>query len=503
MSPRPPATVVSAFERGTARTAAVVGAGIGFAAAVGLLIGAGVPPVLLAGLAAPLVLAGAIRWPAFGLLVLLGLVYSVIPAPPVPLLGGTMQLSDVLLLGLGAALVVRVFRDPQLLLGRNGRAMLAPIGFLGALAAVSFAYALLVQPTATRDVLAEARHFLYWLLAPLVALALRDAAAWRRFVLALVGLGLLIAAIAALQSIFGIQLLRGRVEALETLGHYYGGVVRTITPGIYLVVFALLAAAARYALGASSLVVAGAIMVVPAIAIVFGFGRAIWAAALAALALLLVGLGPLRGLKLAFAAAVGGLIVTAILLVARPAVLDAVVDRAVSLPAEIDRGSSFAWRRLENEYAVKALAKSPLLGIGLGGDYKPVLNHALRPEQTRHLHNGYLYLVLKLGALAAIVPPWLAAACFVLLARAWNGATEPANRAAAAACFAAFMVPMLTSFSQPEWMTYTGVATLALFAGLLAAAANVADRTGRDTRPAASPGLGRASPAAPAAWRPV
>jgi O-antigen ligase len=459
----------------TSTTAAVVAAGLALATLLGLMIGAGVPPLLLAIGIAPIVIALAVWWPPFGLLLLLGLIYSVVPAPPLPLLGGTMQSSDLALLGLAAVLAVRAVREPASLFGRNGRVLLLPLAALAALAVVSFVHAMVVQTAATRDVLAEARHFLYWLLAPMVVLALRDAVTLRRFVLALVGLGLVIAAIAAAQSIFGIQILRGRVEALETLGHYYGGVVRTITPGIYLVVFALLAAAARYALGASGLAVAGALMVLPAIAVVFGFGRAIWAAALAALALLLVGLGPLRGLKLAFVAALGGLTVTAILLVAKPAVLEAVVDRAVSLPTEVDRGSSFAWRRLENEYAVKALAKSPLLGIGLGGDYKPVLNHALRPEQTRHLHNGYLYLVLKLGALAAIVPLWLALCCLVLLRRAWGAALEPADRAAAAACFAAFMVPMLTSFTQPEWMTYTGVATLALFAGLLAAAANVAE----------------------------
>lgn len=461
----------------TSATAAVVAAALALATLLGLMIGAGVPPFLLAIGVAPVVVALAVWWPPFGLVLLLGLVYSVVPAPPLPLLGGTMQASDLALLGLAAVLAVRAVREPATLLGRNGRVLLLPLATLAALAVVSFVHAMAVQTTATRDVLAEARHFLYWLLAPMVVLALRDAVALRRFVLALLGLGLVIAAITAAQSIFGIQILRGRVEALETLGHYYGGVVRTITPGIYLVVFALLLAAARYALGASGLAVAGALMILPAIAVVFGFGRAIWAAALAALALLLVGLGPLRGLKLAFVAALGGLIVTAILLVAKPAVLEAVVDRAVSLPTEVDRGSSFAWRRLENEYAVRALAKRPLLGIGLGGDYKPVLNHALRPEQTRHLHNGYLYLVLKLGALAAIVPLWLALACLVLLRRAWSAGPEPADRAAAAACFAAFMVPMLTSFTQPEWMTYTGVATLALFAGLLAAAANAAERS--------------------------
>jgi len=474
----------------TSRTRAVIAAGVVLAAFLGLLVGAGVPPLVLGIGLAPVAIAAAVWWPPFGLVLLLALVYSVVPAPPLPLLGGTVQSSDLALLGLAAVLAARAVRSPEPLFGRNGRVLLLPLALLAALAAVSLVHALVVQPTATRDVLAEARHFLYWLLAPMVVLALREAVAWRRFVLALIALGLIIAAIAALQSVLGIQVMRGRVEALETLGQYYGGVVRTITPGIYLAVFALLALAARYALGASSLLVAGALMVLPAIAIVFGFGRAIWAAALAALALLLVGLGPLRGLKLGFVALLGGLLATTILLFAKPAVLDAVVDRAISLPTEVDRGSSFAWRRLENEYAVKALARSPLLGIGLGGDYKPVLNHALRPEQTRHLHNGYLYLLLKLGVLAAIVPVWLALACAVLMRRAWNAAPRPADRAAAAACFAAFMVPMLTSFTQPEWMTYTGVATLALFAGLLAAAANFAERAARAGR-AASPAARR------------
>jgi O-antigen ligase len=417
--------------------------------------------------------------PEYGLVALLALVYSVIPSPPIGALGGKVYLSDV---ATAVFFCFLVWRERATLADhwRTLRWVALPVLFLLALAAVALVRGVFYLDVAVRDALSEARPFLYWLVLPITVLAVRSRADMNRLVRALLVLATLVALAFCIQHVTGIQLLRGRVEQLETLGQQYADVTRTVTPGVHVLLFALFYWVVWYAARSGPLVLAAPLAALPAIALLFTFGRTVWFGALLGLGVVLAVVGFGRMWKLAIAGTAAAGITAGVLAFYDPAVLDAAADRATSVAREVERGSSFGWRRIENHYALRAIEREPLLGLGLGADYKPRLHQKLLPEQTRHMHNGFLYLMVKMGVIAILGPILLlvaVAATFVPAQRAADARTLPILTAA----FAAFLYPMMASFTQPEWMSFIGVSSMALFVGMIAAQARISTaERGRD-----------------------
>jgi hypothetical protein len=109
-----------------------------------------------------------------------------------------------------------------------------------------------------------------------------------------------------------------------------------------------------------------------------------------------------------------------------------------------------------------------VLGVGLGGQYKQTASSEghFGIEGT-YIHNGYLFFPLKMGLFASFVPmAFMLAFALTLrqgLSRHAGAASDPAFVAALAG---AFVVPCISSYTQPEWADPRGVAALALFCGL-------------------------------------
>ena len=71
----------------------------------------------------------------------------------------------------------------------------------------------------------------------------------------------------------------------------------------------------------------------------------------------------------------------------------------------IDQTGSYTFRQIENEYAVKEIKKHFVFGIGFTKPYRPQVYY---PEDNiRHfVHNGYLWILLKMGILGFIPFLW-------------------------------------------------------------------------------------------------
>ena len=68
----------------------------------------------------------------------------------------------------------------------------------------------------------------------------------------------------------------------------------------------------------------------------------------------------------------------------------------------IDHTGSYSFRDIENEHAVKTIQNNPVFGIGYTRPYRPQLYYP--EDKLRHfVHNGYLWILLKLG-LAGFIP---------------------------------------------------------------------------------------------------
>jgi len=180
------------------------------------------------------------------------------------------------------------------------------------------------------------------------------------------------------------------------------------------------------------------------------FGRGVWVATAAGL---LVSAFMHRGwVGAARVLLIGGLALATLvagLSLLRPRMVDALEERALGIVPELRAGGSFHWRVVENNEALRRIAERPLTGVGIGGDYKRTISSSGSfAVETRYIHNSYLYFPLKMGVLASLVPVAFILA-FMLTARRVHRLQDARDRGLLAALCGSFVVPVLTSGTQP------------------------------------------------------
>jgi len=323
--------------------------------------------------------------------------------------------------------------------------------------------------------LAEARNVMVWLLLPMTMLVAQTQQRQQRLILGVAGIVLIISVFLVLQSAIGLRIMTGsRVEALDARAN--SDIVRSIAGGaIYLVVFVLFLVINRLWERRLSLWLALPTMVLLTLALAVQFGRGVW---LAAAIGLLVSAFYFRGLvgtlKTSFLFVLALVLALLLVMEVKPRTAEAIVDRFGSVGQEIDRGGSFAWRRIENSTAIEKILEHPFFGVGVGGEYKGyVSSSGSFQNETNYIHNAYLFFPLKFGLWTIFIPPVFIVAFLVTVRRYGRIATTGVDRGLAAATLGAFMVPVITSFTQPEWVDPRGIAAMCF---LMAMALQVAQR---------------------------
>lgn len=415
---------------------------------------------------AAFVLSAAAPWA--GLVFALALLFEVIPkafVPQVPLVGGRLQGYDVLLLYLAALYGLRLALAGRLTAWRELGPFRWALLYLAAAGAVSLVYARFVA--GNEFAMSEARVLIAWLVLPLALAFFGDRVGLRRLTTAVLAFGCIVALYASVQSLFDLRIMtEARVESLDVAN---ADVTRSIAGGgVYLVAFALfvflnrLAEAPRqfwWLLPAIGLMLLG---------LAVQFGRGVWVATAAGL---LVSAFMHRGwVGAARVLLIGGLALATLvagLSLLRPRMVDALEERALGIVPELRAGGSFHWRVVENNEALRRIAERPLTGVGIGGDYKRTISSSGSfAVETRYIHNSYLYFPLKMGVLASLVPVAFILA-FMLTARRVRRLHDARDRGLLAALCGAFVVPVLTSGTQPEWISPRGIAAMALLMAML------------------------------------
>lgn len=431
--------------------------------------------MILIGLALPVMLLAGHVWPFLGLLGVVALSSGVVPSsvlPQLPLGPGRVLGTDIaLMLMLGLAALKCGRRGWQALGG--ALPILKPILLL--LVAVPFCSAVgyLLHGAMLKDVLTEARVQIYWLVVLLPIVFVTSGRDLNRIMWGVVLIGLILSTLVVLQFFTGMHLLENaRVENLRTMGANYGDVTRSTAGGaIYLIVLPVFFLMARMLTRSLSPLLVLPLLAVLVSGIIVSFGRGIWITTVIGLLGIAWRLGGARAVqKLLAVLVIGVAVAVAGLAAVKPRMIDAAVERFTSTFEEGASKSSLGERFEENGFAFKKLQSSPILGIGFGAAYKPRLDHYVDWSQVRYIHNSYLGLWLKMGALGPLVACWLIYSVFcqahIVLKR--PGLSAPAL-SMGVACVAGLFVPVLTSLTQPEWMSVTGVSFFALVAGLVAA----------------------------------
>jgi O-antigen ligase len=421
--------------------------------------------LLAALLSVPLFVGLGVLMPSMAFAGQLLLIYGLVPT--LGILGATGRIQWAAELGLAFLLLVLALRGG--LSRATFRPFVVPLGVLWTVVGLSAYYAWKGHGISSWIVYSEARVFAYWVLAVVMVAIAEIGVPVRRIYLIVIGASVALAVALTLQSVLGLNLVVGsRVEPLRTMSTTYWDVVRSTGGGVLIVLIGLFLTLAGFLLGRIRWYGFVPLLAILLPAIVVSFGRGIWVAALLGTAIVVVLARQWRkGAALLVTAVVLTVGMLASLSTIAPQVLVAFEERALSIRDEIRGGRSFGWRVDENKDAVDAIAANPILGVGLGGEYRKTYVAGTFEAQTRYVHNGYLYLIVKVG-LVALIPLLVMVICFFRAARvSVSQDRNTADRAVGVAATAGFAVVLILSFTQPELMAHTGVASLALCWGLV------------------------------------
>ena len=324
-----------------------------------------------------------------------------------------------------------------------------------ALVLLSLALALGVFGNTVPYIYRDGRAFLYWLWLPLLYwLAVRELPGGAKLARVMVFMAIAVSLIALLQYTFNIQIAReGRVGGLETLGVIENDLTRVQMQGYSFVMVGLAWALVTATRGGRRLFLALPLIVLFAAALYVNFGRALWAWSVLAVLMCGVVLGLRRAALLGSTLVVLGVLGLASLSMLRPEVIESAVNRLASVADEGAIRTSGGWRKLENEASAARIVQSPLVGIGLGGEYRPWLSEIRTfSEHTRYVHTGYVFIAVKLGIPALLVLLWLT------LPPWWRAFRQRhrvrvAPQAMWTAVVASWLPVMGLSFTQPEIVT--------------------------------------------------
>ena len=405
----------------------------------------------------PMMVSAGWRWPSLSLVVVLLAVLGVLPVVK-------NKMVDLLIVAfIGLMLLVRMHDIPKIMV--RYRSQFRLLGALLLYTLLSATYAHMYQRHFTAYIYSESSIILHWVMFLGVALLIDDEESANKTLKMIIGLSLLLCFVALAQSIFSLKLSfsgESRVEILDEASGGISAIKRSLVPGVPLVLFSYFLSLLALLRNSGRRWVWILIMLMTLLALFVSFGRALWAvtALLSIIAAAMTGRKAL--FKFLFLTAIIGAFAATMLAVFQPDVLAGIVNRMTSVKNEGGTSTSLGWRLTENYFAIPQIMENIWIGLGLGAEYKPRLVE-LRyfSEQTHYIHNGYLYVLLKMGVVGFLI---YISFYWSLLKLCWSERLLLSERfAPRAALFLVLAAVLLLNFTQPEFfasVTITSLATL-------------------------------------------
>lgn len=335
---------------------------------------------------------------------------------------------------------------------------------------VSMVYGLFYMRNNLQYTYEESVTVAYWLLIIPIALMGIDKKRANYTMYILITMSVFLSILAILQSVFAMRLsFSGLAGAAELTSEEGGiaGLARSMMPGVLMVIFTFVLSTIKLTTGARHRGFWWALLILNSMAIFVTFGRAVWAMT----ALNTVIAAALTGRKAFVRLLVfgGGLFMFLIvaLLVFKPEFVLGALNRLLSLRDEFSgKGTSLQWRLLENHFAYITMANHPVLGIGLGGEYKPrLIDMRSFSAQTHYIHNGYFFVIMKMGFIGLM---FYMAHYLNILRYCWESQKfASVDRAPQLALIAVFLGTLILNITQPEFMQGPSIASLATIAAVV------------------------------------
>ena len=404
---------------------------------------------------------------------------EVLPLLPVP--GGSFHITDVLLLFFLFLIPFKCLFDPGFRF-RSTSGDLPLILFLAAAIASAF-NAIFVQGLDFNIVMRLLRGLMYYALYFVVTNFIRERRQVRFLAGAMFGIAALVSLAMIVQAVVGesVRLMPGRIEAAETINAFMEA-TRILPPGDILVFVMFITAMTLFSLD-SRRRSASAGFFLPFLlggGVLLTYNRNYWASIIIAL-LILGALISQRAKRriLAWAATAAVVIVVLVPALAGTggragAYYDSLLARFRSLlsPAETFGSRSLEWRRIEIDFALQNVVRHPVLGIGLGQDYRPRIDWMDYYRQGRiwsnmsYIHNGYLYILVDMGLLGLLPFLWLLLRFLVRGFGSWKKPDDPQSRGLVLGFTLGGLAIMLSAIVSPRFLEWPGIVVLAMLMGL-------------------------------------
>lgn len=462
--------------------------------AIGLaVIGIGIPFVLLI-------------WfrPEFGLLVLVFLVVSLIPADIIDIrlpIGG-LELRDLALLGMAGLLILQGLIRKTLVipLGSIGIPLLIFLGF----AIFSTVYALFYQNVEFNWVFSELRILVFYCVFFVTGWAITRG---RQLSILLIGLFIiadLITGVLFLQQYLGpnhpllsaMSYSNWRIYEIQQVSNAgIFGVVRIMPPGVLLPYFMMLMAFCLMVIPQRKQLlrsIYGFQFLYLNVGLLLTYTRALWFATAMAIGLVLI-IRFLRDKDRIIRYITIGVAIFLLL----SAVLGSqffrgksfmfdnpFIERFLSIatPEETFSSNSLQARVFETEQGLRCIFEHPLVGVGLGNAYRELstfqgeargwrtsgsLEEGTISRYTRFLHNSYLYIAVKMGLPALACFLWFYIALAVKSGQLYKYLSDGPTKGVVLAVLTGFLGLLLWAVFHEHFMKAESAAIIGLMAGLI------------------------------------
>lgn len=223
-----------------------------------------------------------------------------------------------------------------------------------------------------------------------------------------------------------------------------------------------------------------AVLALNAVSLLLTFERTFWVVTVLGIAVVFLRIGRAQRGRAILWTVIIAVVALAVTSEVSPRTLQTASARLLSI-GQYETDSALRYRRVESEHVLREFAKAPVVGSGLGASIwwgQPW--YQVPPTSQTYVHNGYLWLVWKLGLVGC--PVLLLA---ILLSIAWRGPPEggPLFAAVRVGAQASLLALLIAAITFPTF-TASGITTAM---GVLVAICALPRAAGTAARPVLLP----------------
>jgi O-antigen ligase len=390
----------------------------------------------------------------------------------------SFHVPDILLLGSLGLITVRWLVVPEFRIVRTP--LDRPLLIFYGVTLLSTFIAILQSSVEVKEALRATRVLTYYLTFFIVTNLVRERRQLNFLLNSIIFLATIVAAGMIGQFLLGdsVELLPGRVEALNTQGTTFEAVTRISPPGFSIVLVSFVTILCTVVLeklkpiGLLKFVQCGLL----GMALLITFLRSYWAVLIVVIFLVVY---LVRGIDRQRLIGWGMVVISSAALILL-VVFNGPNSRASKLGgAFLDRlstlgsigtfqgqDSSVDWRKIENGYAFSAIASNPLIGLGMGARYRPWDSRLDSKTDTydfrRHIHNGHLWILLQSGLLGYLSLMWLSVVFLMRGFRYWRSIPDDRMRGVVLGFTLVYLAVLIaavtnSSFMQWRWTPVIGI----------------------------------------------